>query len=199
MLAPAEALTVCRMSHVTVSVRSFPRNTPWALRWGEGVHQRRPGGAAGMGRLTRPPHDASASCPADPVNGASLGKRVFADVTKLGIARWDGPRFKVGPTPSKYPYEKRERRHDGDGHTKTERCSRRPRKPWSHRHMAGASKRPPRAFRAHGSDDTLISDFWDTASKHAAPPSTSIWDLRVPRERTNGATCAMSQPRPTEL
>lgn len=77
---------VCRMSHVTVSVRSFPRNTPWALRWG-GVHQRRPGGAAGMGRLTRPPHDASASCPMDPVNGASLGKRVFADVTKLGIAR----------------------------------------------------------------------------------------------------------------
>lgn len=68
--------------------------------------------------------------------------------------------------------------------------------------MAGASKQLPRAFRAHGSDDTLISDFWDTASKHAAPPSTSIWDLRVPRERTNGATraiCLSHDPQSCEM
>lgn len=74
---------VFRMPHMSVqmSVGSFPGNTPWALRGGS--TKAAPGEAAGMGRLTRPPKDASA----DPASGTSLGKRVFADVTKFGIAR----------------------------------------------------------------------------------------------------------------
>lgn len=151
---------VFRMPHVQMSVGSFPGNTPWALRGGS--TKAAPGEAAGMGRLTRPPKDASA----DPASGTSLGKRVFADMTKFGIARRDHPGLKVGPTSSKCPYEKQERRPNGDGHVKRERRSHTPRKPWGHRHTDEARKQLPRAFGMHGSADALTSDFW------AQPPNT---------------------------
>lgn len=54
-------------------------------------------------------------------------------------------------------------------------------------HMDEARKQLPRAFGMHGSADALISDFWGTASKHAAPPAPWF------------GTCATSQLRPTEL
>lgn len=59
--------------------------------------------------------------------------------------------------------------------------------------MQGASKRLPRAFRAHGSDDTLISDFWDTASKHAAHPLYLDLGLASPQgENQRSHTCYVS-------
>lgn len=67
--------------------------------------------------------------------------------------------------------------------------------------MQGASKRLPRAFRAHGSDDTLISDFWDTASKHAAPPVPRFGTCESPgREPTEPhVLCLNHDPQSCEM
>lgn len=67
-----------------------------------------------------------------------------------------------------------------------------PRKPWGHRHTDEARKQLPRAFGMHGSADALISDFWGTASKHAAPQHLDLGLVSPQAENRQSHVCYVS-------